>query len=161
MTGPTIATPAPPYFFGTDAHILVVSTIASLAAPTLVELQAGTDISQDILAMAGFTKNANNISVARMDTATSPSVAGFSTWADSSLELVADKTGNDQRATFTEGLVTHIVVLEDNFTTDSVMNVYAVKVSTVSQPMFSTNAASFTVNMVITNAAEGLTVPAS
>lgn len=162
MTGPTLITPAPPYYQVATTHWLVVSAVASGALePTLTELQAGSDITADIVGVTGFTKTSNNLPVNRMNNLTTGMIPGRNSRDDSSFTLVADKDGADQRATFTEGLETFVVKLEDNFETGSVMSVYSVRVSTVNQPSDLDNAATFTVNMTVVDANEGQTVPAA
>lgn len=161
MTGPTISPKSAPYFQVAQTHWLLVPTIVDITAPTLVELQAGTDITNDVVALTGFTKTANILTVDRASDLVSDTLPGRSAWDASSLTLVADKDGTDLRGSFTEGASTHIVKLEDNFGTSSVMSTYAVRISTINQPADLTAAATFTVNMTITDASEGDTVPAS
>jgi hypothetical protein len=91
---------------------LFVPSIASAAAPTVAELTAGDDITDDIRSVTGFTAETNFVDVPTMKGGRAPKLAGGQTTADSSLTMAEHSTyvSNGTKQALAEGTDGFIVI---------------------------------------------------
>src|SRR4051812_47307158 len=99
--------PGTPYTVFDNRVYYLVPTIANLAAPTLAEFNAGSDITGCIAAVAGFATTTGSIDVPRAGTKFTGNLPGRQTAADSSITYYLDKAGVDVRASQVEGALTN------------------------------------------------------
>ena len=89
-----------------------VPTIANLASPTVAEIDAGDDITDDIRAVAGFTATTAFIDVPTMKGGRAPKITGGQTTEDSTLTMAEHNTfaANTIKAALAEGTSGYIVI---------------------------------------------------
>jgi len=112
-----------------------VATIASAASPTRSELNAGTDLSPQIMDAKGWSVSSDQIKTPDLATRYTSTIPGSITAEDSSLTMYASKNGVDARALMPRDAVGYIVLLHGGDTASNKMDVYPVTVSSVSKVM--------------------------
>jgi hypothetical protein len=112
-----------------------VPAIASRAAPTRIELDAGTDLSPQIADASGWSVSSEQIQTPDLATRYTSTIPGSISAEDSSLTLYASKNGVDARALMPRDAVGNIVVLHGGDLAGNKMDVYPVIVSSVSKQM--------------------------
>lgn len=151
-------------YFGVGVtEVLFCTAIASQAAPTFAELDAGTEITRDIAAVSGFTVESAFIETPDMKTRFVSKVPGRITAADSSLTFYADEDrGAGDMALILPRDTEGYIVFADAGLASGVGDVFHVKVGS-NTTMRSTDD---TVKRVVTFAileepSEGVTLPQS
>lgn len=135
-----MALPAPTALSATSRYALFdtrkytwVPTIASQSAPTVSELSAGTDLSGEIQSVAGFTVSTNMIDVPDAGSDYTSQIPGRTTTDASSLTFYADLTADDVRTLFTRDLAGYVVIYPEGIVTGGTMDVWPVRVTSVSK----------------------------
>lgn len=109
-----------------------VPTIATPTAPTVAELGAGTDITNDITAVTGFDAKAAFKDVLTMQGGVAPKVTGRQTMSDSSITFAEHTTfaANTIKAALAFGTTGYVVISRYTKTpiATSKVDVYPVKV---------------------------------
>lgn len=111
-----------------------VPTIASKAAPTRIELDAGTDLTNEIAAVDGFTTSSDSVDAPDLGTRFTSKVPGRITADDSSMNIYIDLDGGDDVRTLLprdeEGFVVQFPEGDDETAgTTKTLNVFPVKVA--------------------------------
>lgn len=133
MTTPVI-TPSTRYFLPGTTKVLVVPVVADLAVgPTRIELNASTDVSDEIASITGWAISSDMQAAPDLGKRFVPQVNGRLTASDSGLTFWADKTGTDVRALLTIDQDTNVVFLDGGDVAGSPMCVYTVKVNAVTR----------------------------
>lgn len=109
-----------------------VETIASFGAPTLAELNAGTDLSPQVMELEGFNVTGETVETPNFKDTFTPTIPGSTTADDSSLTMYADKGGNDVRGVLARGDSGYIVIFPGGVVTGYKMSVFPVRVTSVS-----------------------------
>lgn len=149
------------YFLPGTTKVIIVPTIANLdAGPTRAELNAGTDISEEIASISGWSITSASVPTPDLGKRFTPQVTGRLTAADSSITCWADKTGNDIRDVLAIDQATNVVFLDGGDVAGSPMDVYKVKVSSVSKVREIEGAGRVDARFAIDDYAENLAVPA-
>lgn len=112
-----------------------VVTISSYLTPSRGELNAGTDLSPQIMDLSGWTVSSNQIDAPDMSTRFTSKIPGTIDAADSSLTMYASKNGVDARALMPQDAVGFIVLLFGGDTTGNKMDVWPVTVASVAKQM--------------------------
>jgi hypothetical protein len=115
-----------------------VATISNITAPTLTELNAGTDITAHILDLSGWTFSAEQIQVPDMATRVTATIPGPITLDDSSLTMYASKNGTDGGTLMPMDAIGNIVFFPGGTTAAYKMNVWPVTVASVALQMSAT-----------------------
>jgi len=156
----TVPTPADRYFQPGRTQIIVVPTWAS--PKVLANLTAGTNISQDVAAVSGFTVSGADLPTPDLGRRFVPNVPGRITADQSSIDLYADPEGADATAIFTLDQETNIAFLDNGQVADSNMDTFPVRVLSVSRVRDIEAVPVIRVMFSITDEPEtGLTYPAS
>jgi hypothetical protein len=161
MTGPTILAASTRYFLPGTTKVLIVPTIANLSAPTRLELNAGTDISEEIAAIAGFQITSETVATPDLGKRFVGQVTGRLTASDSSITCWADKAGVDIRSLVDLDQETNVVFMDGGDVEDHLMDVYKVTVASIGKPRDIEGAGRVEVKTTIRDYAENIAIPAS
>lgn len=130
MAAPAI-TASTRYFDPETTKVYFVATIASKAAPTRLELDAGTDLSPEIADLSGWVISGEDVATPDLGTRFTSNIPGREAADDSSLTLYADDGGADARTIMPAGTNGFIVWLDGGDVTANKMDVYPVRVRSV------------------------------
>lgn len=151
------------YFAVGVTQVLFCPAIASKAAPTFAELDAGTELTRDIADLAGWATTSNFIEVPDLVTRFTGKIPGRITAEDSSFTFYADEDrgSGDVRGLLprdTEGYI----VIADGGLASAKGDVFHVKVGSTSPVRSMDDASKVMVNFAILDEpAEGVTLPQS
>ncbi|HEX6516492.1 MAG TPA: hypothetical protein VF049_13045 [Nocardioidaceae bacterium] len=158
----TAITPSTRYFLPGTTKVIVVPTIANLATgPTRAELDAGTDVSEEVATINGWRITSENVATPDLGKRFNKQVTGRLSADDSSITFWADLTGQDVRETLTLDLETHVVFLDGGDVPASPMDAYKVKVGSVGKVREIEGAGRLDIQFSIRDYAENLAVPAA
>lgn len=107
-----------------------VLTIANINAPTRGELDAGTDLSPQLVDMTGFSVSGSTVDSQALVGA-ALKLPGPKSVDDSAVTMRNSRTSTDARTIMTQGLTGNIVVLPEGDTTGFKMNAFQVVVNAV------------------------------
>jgi hypothetical protein len=116
-----------------STKIYWVVTIANYLSPTRSELNAGTDLSPQLMDSSGWSVSSDQIDAPDMSTRFTSKIAGAITADDSSLTMYASKTGSDARTLMPQDANGYIVILFGGDTTGNKMDVWPVTVASVAK----------------------------
>jgi len=115
----------------------VIYWLTAIASPTTAvtraELNAGTNLSPQIMDGSGFTVSSEQIDAPDMATRFTSKIAGSITAEDSSLTMYASKTGVDARQLMAQDTPGFIVILYGGDVAGQKMDVWPVTVSSVAK----------------------------
>lgn len=140
-----------------------VPTIANPAAPTRGELDAGLNLSKQIMAIDGWAVSSEKIETPDLGTEYTGNIPGSTSSDDSSLTFYSDKNGNDIRQVLPRGEDGFIVWLHGgDIPGNHTMDVYPVRVGSRGKPVsLDDEACSIEVGFFITDEPqEDLEIPA-
>jgi hypothetical protein len=140
-----------------------VASIASKSAPSRAELNAGTDLSSQIMDAEGWSVESEQIETPDLATRYTSTIPGSITAEDSSLTMYASKNGVDARALMPRDAIGHIVWLDGGDITGNKMDVFPVTVSSLSKVRSASgeDADTLVISFAITSEpAESVSVPA-
>jgi hypothetical protein len=150
------------YFLPGTTKVVIVPTIANLATgPTRVELDAGTDVSDEISSITGWLITSETVATPDLGKRFVSQVTGRLTAANSALQFWADKTGTDVRELLAIDQETHVVFLDGGDVPGSPMDAYKVTVASVGKVREIEGAGRIDTNYTIRDYAENLSVPAA
>jgi len=113
-----------------------VATIANYLSPSRGELNAGTDLSPQLMDSSGWTVSTNQLDAPDMSTRFTSKIPGAITADDSSLTMYASKNGVDARALMPQDAVGYIVILFGGDNTGAgKMDVWPVTVGSVAKQL--------------------------
>lgn len=105
-----MALPTGRYMLKGVAKVHFVPTIANKAAPTVAEITAGDDITDDISAMNGFEFSNSPIQTPDLSTTFTNQIGGEDTAADSNMEFYARGTTDLTHDALVKGSAGYIVI---------------------------------------------------
>jgi hypothetical protein len=160
-----VATPLSPsqrYFPPGTRAVYWVPTIADIDSPTRGELDAGTDLTGEISAMAGFSVTSATISTPDLGTRFAPDIPGQITATGSSITLYMSEDSTDVRELMPRDSTGFVVILWEGDQSGRKMDVYPVTVTSAPKDSSTTSAATITVDFAVTSEpAENITIPGS
>lgn len=121
-------TPTNRYFPPGKRKVYWLTTCANYNSPTRSELNAGTDLSAEIAAMAGFSLTDNPVDTPDMGSRFTSQVPGRQTAAGSSITCYCDTAGNDARSLLLNNASGFVVCLWEGDVTTQFMDVFPAKV---------------------------------
>ncbi|CAL9665155.1 hypothetical protein SUDANB145_07124 (plasmid) [Streptomyces sp. enrichment culture] len=143
-------------------RVLWVPTIASKAAPTRAELDAGTALEGETGAMAGWQTTSGTVPTPALGSRFTPVVGGEITAADSSLTFWASQDGDDVRALLLREARGYIVWMDEGDIPAQTMDVFPVQVTSQAKVRELDQAAQIMCQFAITSEpAENVTIPAA
>lgn len=144
--------------------VLWVASIASKAAPTRAELNAGTSLVGENSACEGWNTAAESVPIPNMGSRFTGSIPGRITAEDSMLSMYADVGGSDARTLMAQDANGYVVWMDGGDTAGRKMDVFPVRVASVAKSNRSvegSEAAMLTFTYSITSApAVDVTIPA-
>lgn len=149
---PTALTTPLPYVPLGKAKFYWVATIADPAAPTRTELDAGTDLSPAVTAVAGWSVSTTMASLPLLGTRFESQVAAQITPAASSITLASSSTdGNPVAGVLAQDDPGFIVRMLTGDNATGQMDVFPVYVASVSKPVTLTSPVTIQIDFAITN----------
>ncbi len=148
------------YFRPEVTKVYWLPTVSNPAAPTRAELDAGTDLSDEVSDISGWSVTSDTVDTPDLGTRFTGKIPGMISADDSALTFYADNRGLDVRGLLTRGQSGFIVWLDEGDIADYFMDVFPVSVSSVPKVRDMTNAATLTVNFTVTREPqENVTIP--
>ncbi|WP_160051427.1 hypothetical protein [Nocardiopsis sp. FR26] len=144
--------------------IIFAPAIADVNAPTRAELDAGTDLTEEVIGSSGWQVSSTNVSYNPLGTTFTPSIPGRTSVEDSSLTLPQDITGTDVREILPRGTTGNVVIMHGGDVVGSPMDVWPVRVSSLGKSISTegTEVASIVVSFAIpSEPAESVAIPAA
>lgn len=140
-----------------------VPVIADVNAPTRAELDAGTDLTREVVGASGWQISSNRVTYNPLHSRFTPSISGRDSVEDSSLTLPQDVAGQDVRTILPRNSKGFIVIMHGGDVVGSPMDVWPVEVSSLGKAVSTegTQIADIVVNFSITSPpAEDIAIPA-
>ncbi|MGW1546611.1 phage tail tube protein [Streptomyces sp. NPDC002346] len=143
-------------------RVLWVPTIAVKAAPTRIELTAGTALEAETGAMAGWQTTSETVPTPALGSRFTPVVGGAITAADSSLTFWASKDGDDVRSLLVREASGFIVWMDEGDVPTQTMDIYPVTVTSQAKVRELDAAAQIMCQFAVTSEpVENVTIPAA
>lgn len=145
-------------------QIYFVPVIEDVESPTRAELDAGTDVTREVIGSSGWQISSNRVTYNPLDSRFTPSISGRDSVEDSSLTLPQDLAGDDVRDVMPRGTRGYIVIMHGGDVPDSPMDVWPVEVASLGKAVSveGTDVASIVVNYAIVSPpAENIAIPAA
>ncbi|WP_017585481.1 phage tail tube protein [Nocardiopsis ganjiahuensis] len=142
--------------------ILFAPTIEDVQEPLRAELDAGTDLTREVIGSSGWTVSSANVTYNPLHTTFTPSIPGRTTVEDSSLTLPQDIGGADVREVLPRGTEGYIVIMHGGDEVGSPMDVWPVRVSSLGKSISTegTEVANIVVSFAIpAEPAESVAIP--
>jgi hypothetical protein len=137
-----------------------VASIANKNSPTRSELDAGTDLTSEIHALAGFSYSNSPVETPDLGSTFTSKIPGLNAADDSSLTFYMSKTGTDVRTLLTKGLAGFVVIFSEGDAPGNVMDVYPVSISGAPKQRSMADPSTIMVNFTITSIpVENIAVP--
>lgn len=158
----TPITPSVRYFRRGVTKVLWVPTIADKAAPTRVELDAGTALEQETGEVDGWSVTSEVVETPTLGSLFTAKINGPISADDSSLTMYASQDGEDVRTLLTRGTNGFVVWMDEGDTATGLMDVFPVRVLSQAKQRTLDDAAMVTVQFAITSEpAENVAIPAT
>lgn len=144
--------------------VYFVPEIEDVQEPTRSELDAGTDLTNEITATSGWQVSSANVTYNPLGSTFTPSIPGRTTVEDSSLTLPQDLEGEDVREVLPRGTTGYVVIMHGGDVEDGPMDVWPVRVSSLGKSISTegTEIASIVVSFAIpAEPAEDIAIPGS
>ncbi|MGW1498916.1 phage tail tube protein [Streptomyces mirabilis] len=141
-------------------HYYWVATIANYNSPSRSELNAGTDLTGEVMAVSGFATSSDQQDTPDLGSRFVPKIPGRITADDSSITMYASSTSSDARTLMPRDTAGYIVILPEGDITGQKMDVFPVKVTGVPKSRDIENPANMVFQYAITKIpAENVTIP--
>jgi hypothetical protein len=131
--------PSPSPLAGTSRYFIAgtrvyywVPSIANKNAPTLAEFNAGTDVTAQVAAVAGFDLTTNMLDVPDAGSTYVSTIPGRQTTSASSINFYQSSTSSDIRSLLTQNLTGFLAFLTEGNIVGGKCNVFPVTVASVS-----------------------------
>jgi hypothetical protein len=127
------ATPLPTserFFAPEISRIYFVLTIANIASPTRAEINAGTDLTNEIADLSGWSVTTGMIATPGM-TRFTPQIPGRTSAEDSSITFYGDQGGDDVRTVLARGDRGYVIFCDGGDITGHLADVFPVQVRNV------------------------------
>ncbi len=150
------------YFARGKTRIYACPAVVTLTAPSRAEMNAGTDLTAEIAAIAGWQVTGGEIETPDLGTVFTSKIPGSTSIGDSSVDMYADDTGVDVRSVLPRGTTTVILILYGGDVPGTKMDCFRTRVRSVGKPVsVGDDAGMVQVQFSITaTPAENVTVPA-
>lgn len=129
---PSPLTPTVRYIPPSVRKVYWVTTIANYQSPTRAELNAGTDLTNEIAEMAGFNVVSASIEVPDLSSRYTAKIPGRITSDDSTINFYASSTSADVRLVLPRDTVGYVVHLPEGDITGQRMDCFPAKVASTS-----------------------------
>ncbi len=159
---PTPLNPTSRYIAPEVTKTYWVPTVATLASPTRVELDAGTDLSAEVAAMTGWEISADRVAVPDLGTKFVGRISGRVNPGDAQIVFYASQDTQDVRDLLARGDKGNVFIADGGDVTGQKARLFAVEVSAVTPTtdVAGTEGARIMVDFSITAVDEEVTIPA-
>jgi hypothetical protein len=159
MAAPNI-TPTTRFFAVGITRVVYCASVSVKSAPTRAEINAGTDLSNEINATNGWSVGSNLIDAPDIGTTFTSKVIGRTESPDSSLTMYQSLTTADIRSVLPRGTTGFILIMWGGDVTGRKMDVYPVTVASVPKNLDDNKASDLQINFAITSQpAEDVSIP--
>lgn len=110
---------------------LWVESISSLSAPTRQELDAGTDLSNEIQEIEGWVVESASVETPDLGSTFTGSIPGSTSAEDSSITMYADLGGTDVRDVISRGDNGYMVIMDGGDIAGRTMDVFPARVGSL------------------------------
>jgi len=110
---------------------LWVESISSLSAPTRQELDAGTDLSNEIQEIEGWVVESASVETPDLGSTFTGSIPGSTSAEDSSITMYADLGGTDVRDVISRGDNGYMVIMDGGDVAGRTMDVFPARVGSL------------------------------
>jgi len=149
------------FFRPGTTSVVYALTVANKAAPTRSEINAGTDLRNEVSEISGFQTLSATIETPDLATRFSGKLPARITADDSSITFYESVTGVDVRALLPRDTVGYLLFMPGGDTAGRKMNVFPITVASVATDWSIEDAARLVVGFTITSIpAEAVTIPA-
>jgi hypothetical protein len=150
------------YFARGVTKIYVCTTVVTLSAPSRAEMNAGTDLSGEVAAIAGWQVTGGEIETPDLGTVFTSKIPGATSIGDSSITCYADQAQVDVRGVLPRGTVTTVLILYGGDVPGRKMDGFRTRVRSVGKPVsVGDDAGLVEVQFSITSTpSENITIPA-
>jgi hypothetical protein len=158
----TPITPASRFFRPGITKCYWVVSIANISAPTRLELNAGSDLSKDILDISGWMVSGQAIATPDLNSRFVGNIPGLTQADESSISFYQGVNGTDVRSLMPRDTNGHIIWLDGGDVAGRKMDVFPVRVLSLGNPRtMGAEAARLVIQYsVTTEPAENVTIPA-
>lgn len=141
-------------------HYYFVAAIASYTAPTRSELNAGTDLTNEVASAGDWAINGSAVPAPDLATLFDSQVAGKTSMGTTTLDMYASSNSSDVRTLLPRGTTGYIVKFPEGDVSGHTMDVFPVKVLAQPKPTNMGNPSVIQLQFVVTKIpAENVTVP--
>lgn len=148
------------YFRRGFSKVYWVPTIGNKASPTRSELNAGTDLSNEIAEINGWEVTSDTVETPSLGSVFTSKIPSTTSADDSSLTLWASSTSTDVRTLLPRGTNGFIVWMDEGDTAGLLMDVFPVRVSAATKQRSLSDPAQIMVSFTVTSEpAENVTIP--
>jgi hypothetical protein len=156
----TNITPTTRFFAPNVTRVVFCTSVAVKTAPTRSEINAGTDLSNEVNATNGWSVGSNLIDAPDLGTLFTSKVAGRTESPDSSLTMYQSLNNVDARSLLPRTTTGFILIMWGGDVTGRKMDVFPVTVSSVAKNLDDNKASDMQINFAITSQpAEDVTIP--
>lgn len=158
----TPITPASRFFRPGITKCYWVVSIANISAPTRIELNAGSDLSKDIMDIAGWMVSGQKIDTPDLNSRFVSNIPGLTSADESSISFYQGETGVDVRSLMPRDTNGNIVWLDGGDVAGRKMDVFPTRVLSLGkQRSMGSEAARLVIQYAVTSEpAENVTIPA-
>jgi hypothetical protein len=142
-------------------RVVFAPAVANILSPTRGEINAGTDLSNEVESVNGFQVASNFVDTPDLGTVYTGKLSGRTTSDDSSITMYASSNSIDVRALLPRGTSGFIIWFDEGDTAGRKADVYPITVGSIPKDRDVEAAARIIVNVAITRTpTENFTVPA-
>lgn len=132
---PAALTTSNRYIHPGTAVVYWIPSIATLASPTRIEIDAGTDLTGEVADAPGWAVSANRVPAPDLGTKFTSRIAGRIDPEDSQILFYADKETTDVRSLLSRGDQGNILIAHGGDIEALLCDVYPVEVVAISKPL--------------------------
>lgn len=160
MPAPNI-TASTRFFRPETTSVVYALTVANKAAPSRAEINAGTNLRNEVSEISGFQATSGALDAPDLGSRFTSKVAGRITADDSSITFYESVTGVDVRALLPRDTIGFLLFMPGGDVSGRKMNVFPITVASVATDWSIEEAARLVVSFTITSApAEAVAIPA-
>jgi hypothetical protein len=160
MAAPNIAASVRYVRFGLT-RVVFAPAVSNILAPTRGEINAGTDLSNEVAEIEGFQVTQNFVETPDLGTFFTGKLPGRTSSDDSSLTMYASSNSTDVRAVLVRGTTGFLLWFDEGDIPGRKYDVYPITVGSLAKDRSLEEAARLVVSMAVTRTpTENITVPA-
>lgn len=149
------------FFRPGTSSVVFATSVANKSAPTRAEINAGTDLRNEISEISGFQTNSDSVDAPDLGSRFTSKVPGRITADDSSITFYESVTGVDVRGLMPRDTTGFLLLMPGGDTPTRKMHVFPITVASLATDYSLEEVARVIVNFTVTSVpAENVTIPA-